>query len=170
MRRYSRVIIAADADPDGAHIRNLLLTMFHELLPQMIHEGRVFVALPPLFKIKLDTNGTRYEYAWSPEEMSALVKKHKRSGADVNRFKGLGEMQAEDLKRTAFDRETRKVVQVTIKDAAAATEALNVVMGSSAERRKRWLEDVGLNLGTDTELDLEKFNRDNGAGEREGTD
>jgi DNA gyrase subunit B len=161
MRRYGKIIIAADADADGSHIRNLLLTMFYELMPQLIQEGRVFVALPPLFKVALDNNG-HYEYAWTKEEMTAALKKHKRTGKDVNRFKGLGEMQAEDLKRTAFHPETRRVVQVTINDAAEANEALNLIMGNSAERRRRWLEDVGLNFGGDDEIDISAFMTEDG--------
>lgn len=145
-RRYGKIVIAADADADGAHIRNLLLTMFHEMYPQLIGEGRVFIALPPLFKIKLDTNGTKYEYAWTVDEMSNLLRRLGRTGQDVTRFKGLGEMDAEDLARTAFDVDTRKLQQVMIDDTTEAAETLNLVMGKSAERRRAWLEEVGLRI------------------------
>ena len=145
-RRYGKIVIAADADADGAHIRNLLLTMFHEMYPQLIGEGRVFIALPPLFKIKLDANGTKYEYAWTVEEMNKTRHRLGRTGQDVTRFKGLGEMDAEDLARTAFDVDTRRLQQVSIDDATEAAETLNLVMGKSAERRRAWLEEVGLRI------------------------
>jgi len=135
-----------DADVDGAHIANLLLTMFMELFPQVIQEGRVFLARPPLFKINLDARGDKFLYAYDDKELSELLKQHKRSGADVSRFKGLGEMNPENLAETVFDPNTRQLLQVRIEDPAEATEVLNLIMGSKAEPRRQWLEDIGLRV------------------------
>lgn len=145
MRRYGKVVILADADVDGAHITNLLLTLFSELFPQMIAEGRVFIANPPLYRINLDARGERFVYALTDEERAELVRRHKRSGEDVSRFKGLGEMNAEDLARTTLDPETRSLLQVTVEDPTETTETLNLIMGSRPEPRRLWLEDIGLN-------------------------
>lgn len=142
--RYGRVIVLSDADVDGAHIANLLLTLFAEVFPQLLQQGRVFLAQPPLFKVNLDARGDRVAYAHSDAERAALVKRHRRSGADVTRFKGLGEMNAEHLAETCFAPETRKLLQVTVQDLAAAHETLNLIMGSRPEPRRAWLEDVGL--------------------------
>ncbi|WP_217924416.1 DNA gyrase/topoisomerase IV subunit B [Miltoncostaea oceani] len=145
MRRYGKVVILADADVDGAHITNLLLTMFSELFPQMIAEGRIFIANPPLYRINLDSRGEKFVYALTDQERADLVKKHKRSGDDVSRFKGLGEMNASDLARTTLDPETRSLLQVTVEDPTEAADTLNLIMGSRPEPRRLWLEDIGLN-------------------------
>lgn len=140
--RYHKVVIAADADADGAHIRALILAIYHVICPQMILEGRVFMARPPLFKIDLDPRGEKYVYAWSPEERTALMKQHRVADAkrSVSRFKGLGEMMAEDLRATTFDPETRQLQQVTVEDAAEMARAFHLILGGKAALRKEWLE------------------------------
>jgi DNA gyrase subunit B len=143
-RRYGKVVAMADADQDGAHITALLLTLFYELFPQLLQEGRVFLARPPLYKIKLNAAGDKFLYAADDEERAALLKRYNRSGEDVSRFKGLGEMNPEDLARTCFDPRTRSLLQVTVEDAAEAQETVNLLMGRRAELRRAWLEDVGL--------------------------
>jgi len=146
-RRYGKIVILTDADTDGAHICNLLLAMFHELFPTLVGEGRIFVARPPLFKIDLDAKGERFVYAYDEHERSALVKKHRRRGDDVSRFKGLGEMPWQHLQSTCFDPATRKLQQVTVEDVGEVSATLTLIMGNgpaAAGKRRSWLADVGL--------------------------
>lgn len=144
-RRYGKVVILTDADTDGAHIAMLLMTMFYELFPKMLTEGRIFLAQPPLYKINLDNTGSKYIYAYDDEEREKLMKKHNRSGEHVSRFKGLGEMNAPDLAETCFDLDSRSLLQVQIADAAEAQDVVSMLMGKGkAELRREWLEEVGL--------------------------
>jgi DNA gyrase subunit B len=133
----------ADADTDGAHISYLLIAIIHELFPEFLREGRLFIARPPLFSVKLDGRGEKVVYAYSDEEKDQIVAKYKRSGGDVQRFKGLGEMDPEELAEAVLDPDTRILWQVSVEDAAEVAEALNLVMGSKAEPRKEWLESGG---------------------------
>ncbi len=148
-RRYGKIAILCDADTDGAHICNLLLAMFYELYPTLVAEGRVFVARPPLFKIDLDAKGETFVYAYDEAERSALLRQYNRSGADVSRFKGLGEMPWEHLRSTCFEPATRKLQQVTVEDVSEAAATLNLIMGNgpaAAGKRRNWLQDVGLEV------------------------
>ena len=148
-RRYGKIVILTDADTDGAHIANLLLTMLYELFPSLVAEGRIFLARPPLFKINLDAKGERFVYAYDDVERAQLVKRHNRKGDDVSRFKGLGEMPWEHLRSTCFDASSRKLQQVAIEDLTESAETLNLIMGNgpaAASRRKSWLEEVGLEV------------------------
>jgi DNA gyrase subunit B len=148
-RRYGKIVILTDADTDGAHIANLLLTMLYELFPSLVAEGRIFLARPPLFKINLDAKGERFVYAYDDVERAQLVKRHNRKGDDVSRFKGLGEMPWEHLRSTCFDVSSRKLQQVAIEDLTESAETLNLIMGNgptAASRRKSWLEEVGLEV------------------------
>ncbi|HET9059105.1 MAG TPA: toprim domain-containing protein [Acidimicrobiales bacterium] len=148
-RRYGKIVILTDADTDGAHIANLLLTMLYELFPSLVSEGRIFLARPPLFKINLDAKGEKFVYAYDEVERAQLVRRHNRKGEDVSRFKGLGEMPWEHLKLTCFDPATRKLQQVAIEDVTESTETLNLIMGNgptAAAKRKSWLEEVGLEV------------------------
>lgn len=145
-RRYGKVIITADADTDGAHISYLVIAIFHELFPDMLKEGRVFLARPPLFKVNLDARGETVSYVYPEEDLNALLKKSKRTGDDVTRFKGLGEMDAEHLEETVMSPATRQLLQVTIEDAAEVAESLNLILGNSAAKRKEWLESGGANV------------------------
>jgi DNA gyrase subunit B len=148
-RRYGKIVILTDADTDGAHIANLLLTMLYELFPSLVSEGRIFLARPPLFKINLDAKGERFVYAYDEVERASLVKRHNRKGDDVSRFKGLGEMPWEHLRSTCFDPTTRKLQQVAIEDLNESVETLNLIMGNgpvAASKRKGWLEEVGLEV------------------------
>jgi len=141
MRRYGKVVVCADADADGAHIANLLLTLFHELFPRLLAEGRVFLAKPPLFRVAL-ANGS-YVYVASEDDLRATVKRHRRSGEHVTRFKGLGEMNADQLRETVFDPETRTLEQVGVEDAAEVAETVSLLMGSDAAPRRRFIEASG---------------------------
>ena len=143
-RRYGAVIIACDADADGAHISNLLITLFHELFPRLIAEGRVFLARPPLFRIAL-ADGT-YLYAGSDEERERIVRQKRRSGNDVQRFKGLGEMNPDQLRETVFDHATRAIAQVTLDDAAHVAETVKLLMGTDAAPRRSWLEEAAADV------------------------
>ena len=148
-RRYGKIVILTDADTDGAHIANLLLTMLYELFPSLVTEGRIFLARPPLFKINLDAKGEKFVYAYGEVERAQLVKRHNRKGDDVSRFKGLGEMPWEHLKSTCFDASTRKLQQVAIEDVTESVDTLNLIMGNgpaAASKRKGWLEEVGLEV------------------------
>lgn len=148
-RRYGKIVILTDADTDGAHIANLLLTMLYELFPSLVSEGRIFLARPPLFKINLDAKGEKFVYAYDEAERAQLVKRHNRKGDDVSRFKGLGEMPWEHLKSTCFDPGTRKLQQVAMEDVTESAETLNLIMGNgpvAASKRKSWLEEVGLEV------------------------
>jgi len=142
MRRYGKVVLACDADDDGAHITMLCLTIFYQLFPRMIEEGRVFISDPPLFKVKLDKTGAKYAYAQDEDERDALLAKH--PNGIVTRFKGLGEMNPPDLKETILDPATRRLAQVTIDDAIESQETIALMMGGKAELRRQWLEEVGL--------------------------
>lgn len=143
-RRYGKIVIAADADQDGAHITNLILVMFHELFPDILREGRVFIANPPLFQIKMDTRGEKREFAWTDEQRAKIVAKAKGTPT-VQRFKGLGEMNADELANSVMLPEFRSIQQVHIDDAAELVDTLRLVMGGSqtalVQRRRQWLSD-----------------------------
>jgi DNA gyrase subunit B len=139
MRRYGRVVVCADADADGAHISNLMITLFHELFPRLLAEGRVFLARPPLFRVAL-ADGS-YVYCMTEREREATLRTKRRTGEHVTRFKGLGEMNPEQLAETVFTPATRSLLQVTLEDAAHVAETVKLLMGSDAGPRRVWLED-----------------------------
>ncbi len=133
---YGKVIIMTDADTDGAHIQCLLLTFFYRYMRSMIETGHVFIAQPPLFKL---TKGKTMEYAFDEEE---LKEKQKKIGkCEIQRYKGLGEMNAEQLWETTMDPAHRSLVQVTLDDAISAQRTVSVLMGDKANLRREWIED-----------------------------
>ncbi len=138
--RYGKVVITADADADGAHIANLLITLFHQLFPDLLGAGRVFVARPPLFRIALKDGSSLYVH--DEEGLKAALKEHKRTGEHVMRFKGLGEMNAEQLRETVFDPATRRLLQISLVDAAEAAQTIDLVMGNDPAPRRAWLEEA----------------------------
>jgi DNA gyrase subunit B len=148
MRRYGRCVICADADADGAHIANLLITLFHELFPRLLAEGRLLLARPPLFRVAL-ADGS-YAYAQTEPEMQATLRQRRRTGEHVTRFKGLGEMNPAQLRETVFDPATRRLIQVTLEDAAHVAKTVRLLMGSDAAARRSWLEASG----RDAEVDV----------------
>jgi DNA gyrase subunit B len=148
MRRYGRVVLCSDADADGAHIGNLLITLFHELFPRLLAEGRVFLARPPLYRVAL-ADGT-YVYVESDTELQRTLQTRRRSGDHVTRFKGLGEMNPDQLRETVFDPATRSLVQVTLEDAAHVGSTVRLLMGNDAAPRRVWLEDAA----TGSEVDV----------------
>jgi DNA gyrase subunit B len=145
-RRYGRIIFMADADSDGAHIRCLLATLFFTYMPDLIRAGRVFTAVPPLHRIEL-TNPKKgmekYVYSYSDAELhrklAELAKKNLRWKDPVQRYKGLGEMDAKQLSETTMDRRYRTLRRITIDDAEAAADVFELLMGSDVAPRKEFL-------------------------------
>jgi topoisomerase-4 subunit B len=137
---YARVVILADADDDGAHIRCLLLTFFYRFMKPLLNAGRVFIAQPPLYRIERQVRGKPQEqYCWSDDELQAAIGKKDRKSFTIQRFKGLGEMNPEQLWATTMNPETRTLLRVSVEDAAAAEKQVHVLMGGKAEPRKVWI-------------------------------
>ena len=134
--RYGRVIIMADADVDGSHIRTLLLTFFYRYLRPLVEAGHVYIAQPPLFRI---TKNKRHYYAYSDAERDRIMAEL-QTGYDIQRYKGLGEMDSEQLWETTMNPDTRVMLQVTPSDAAQADEVFTVLMGDKVEPRREFIE------------------------------
>lgn len=134
---YHKVIIMTDADTDGAHIQTLLLTFFYRYMRGLLEAGMVYIALPPLYK--LEKNG-QIQYAWTDEELDE-VRKTFPKGFRLQRYKGLGEMNADQLWETTMNPETRTLIQVNIDDAMTAERRVSVLMGDKADVRRDWIED-----------------------------
>ena len=148
--RYSRVILMADADVDGSHIRTLLLTFFFRHMEQLITEGHVYIAQPPLFHIR---KGKQVQYVYTDEERDVLVDEYKaeHSGKEpeVGRYKGLGEMNPETLWDTTMDPSKRTILKVTIEEAVEADKVFNMLMGDEVAPRKRFIESHAKNANLD---------------------
>ena len=140
-RNYAKVIIMTDADTDGAHIQVLLLTFFYRYMRGLIQAGKVYIALPPLYKVS-KKNGKHEDvvYAWDDDELEEAKKKIGR-GYNIQRYKGLGEMNADQLWETTMNPETRTLIQVSIEDAALVERRVSVLMGDKVEPRREWIED-----------------------------
>ncbi|WP_042353520.1 DNA topoisomerase IV subunit B [Bacillus rubiinfantis] len=137
---YDKVIIMTDADTDGAHIQVLLLTFFYRYMKPLVEAGKVYIALPPLFKVSRGTGKKEViEYAWNEDELQAAIKKVGR-GYIIQRYKGLGEMNADQLWETTMDPETRTLIRVKIDDAARAERRVTTLMGDKVEPRRKWIE------------------------------
>ena len=132
---YNKVIIMSDADEDGGHIQCLLLTFFYRYMRPLIEDGRLFVALPPLFKIQ---SGKEVEYAYTIEEMK---EKSKGKRCDIQRYKGLGEMNADQLCETTMRPGSRTLIRVNIEDAQLAEKRVSILMGDDVPPRKEWIEE-----------------------------
>lgn len=135
--RYGRIIIMTDADVDGSHIRTLLLTFFFRYMRELIEQGHVYIAQPPLYLLK---KGKQEQYAFNEEEREEVVKKMGKEGVGIQRYKGLGEMNPEQLWKTTMDPETRTILQVTIDDAVEADHIFSVLMGDKVEPRREFIE------------------------------
>ena len=138
--RYHRIVVMTDADVDGAHIRTLLLTFFYRQLRPLVEQGYIYIALPPLFRVH---KGSKEEYAWTEEEKQKLAREMRQNGRgkpSIQRYKGLGEMNPEQLWETTMNPETRMTQQITIEDAAAADRVFSTLMGGSVEPRRKFIE------------------------------
>ncbi|MGI6209680.1 MAG: DNA topoisomerase (ATP-hydrolyzing) subunit B [Anaerolineae bacterium] len=136
--RYGRIILMCDADVDGSHIRTLLLTFFFRYMQPLIEEGHLFIAQPPLYRIRC--KGNKDYYAYRDEEQERLIKELGNQVVSVQRYKGLGEMNWDELWETTMNPETRTVLQVTIEDAAAADRTFDMLMGAAVAPRKRFIQ------------------------------
>ncbi|HCF37553.1 MAG TPA: DNA topoisomerase IV subunit B, partial [Thermosipho africanus] len=134
--RYGKIIIMTDADVDGAHIRTLLLTLFYRYMKELIEEGRIYIAQPPLYKL---TVGKDHYYFYSDEELEDFKKTLEDKKYEIQRYKGLGEMNPEQLWETTMDPNTRKLLKVSIEDAETADELFEMLMGSDTESRKEFI-------------------------------
>src|SRR5690554_215695 len=133
---YKKIIIMTDADTDGAHIQVLLLTFFFRYMRELIEDGYVYIAQAPLYKVTYKNN--KIEYAWTDEELKAKLEQHKN--VQIQRFKGLGEMNAEQLWDTTMNPETRTLIQVRIEDFSDAENRVNTLMGENVAPRREWID------------------------------
>lgn len=137
---YDKIVIMTDADTDGAHIQVLLLTFFYRYMKPLIEAGKVFIALPPLYKVSKGKGKSEViEYAWSDEELDGVTKKVGK-GYMLQRYKGLGEMNADQLWETTMNPETRTLIRVKIDDASRAERRVTTLMGDKVEPRRKWIE------------------------------
>ena len=135
--RYGKIIIASDQDADGKQITSLAITLFHTLMPEIIKQGKLYIAKTPLYEIKLKNDSVLYAY--SDDERDELIQRNKKKVVNVARSKGLGELDAEVMSETAMNPETRHLVQVTIEDSGVAKKALDDWMGTSVDNRKEMI-------------------------------
>jgi DNA gyrase subunit B len=135
--RYNKVILLCDADVDGSHIRTLLLTFFFQWMKELIEAGRIYIAQPPLYRVG---KGKQEFYAYDDEERDQFIERLGRNGVNVQRYKGLGEMNPDQLWKTTMDPESRTILQVTMDDAVQANELFQTLMGDEVEPRREFIE------------------------------
>jgi DNA gyrase subunit B len=141
--RYHKVIIMTDADIDGAHIRTLLLTFFYRHMPELLKRGHIYIARPPLYRLK---KGKTEIYAYNDEERDRNLERLGRKGVMVQRYKGLGEMNPEQLWKTTMDPERRTILKVTLEDAVEADRIFTILMGDKVEPRRKFIEENAKNV------------------------
>jgi len=147
--RYHKIILMTDADVDGSHIRTLLLTLFYRKMPELITEGHVFIAQAPLYRIQ---KGARVQYAYSDDEQQKMLTElGGMKGVTMNRYKGLGEMTAEQLSDTTMRPGVRTLLKVTVEDAGRANELFQILMGEEVEPRRQYIQDHAVEV---TNLDI----------------
>lgn len=138
--RYGKVIIMSDADVDGAHIRTLLLTFFFRFMRPLITNGNIYIAQPPLYRVE---RNKKIKYAFSDEERDKYIAELSEDGkykVEIQRYKGLGEMDAEQLWETTMDPERRTIVKISMEDAMKADEVFTILMGDKVEPRRKFIE------------------------------
>ena len=135
--RYGKVIIMTDADVDGSHIATLIMTFFFRRMPDIIQNGHLFIATPPLYLVK---KGKQERYCWTDEERIATIEEFGTKGVHTQRYKGLGEMNAEQLWETTMNPQTRILRQVTIDSAAEADRIFSMLMGDDVPPRREFIE------------------------------
>jgi DNA gyrase subunit B len=146
--RYRKIVTMTDADVDGAHIRTLLLTFFYRYMKPLVEGGHVYIAQPPLYRVR---QGKSEWYAFSDNELSEILEKSGRRNINVQRYKGLGEMNADQLWETTMNPETRTILQVSLEDAMAADDIFTTLMGDKVEPRREFIQ---AHAGEITELDI----------------
>ena len=135
--KYHKVIILSDADQDGAHIRAILLTFFYRYMKELITEGHVYIGMPPLYRVQ---RGNRVQYAYDDRELRSLTRGSQK-GYTLQRYKGLGEMNPEQLWATTMDPAARKLMRVTIEDAAQAERLVTILMGDKVDPRRQYISE-----------------------------
>ncbi len=152
---YDKIIIMTDADTDGAHIQVLLLTFFFRYMRELVEAGKVYIALPPLYKVSKGQGKKQViEYAWTDEELGSVIEKVGK-GYMLQRYKGLGEMNADQLWDTTMNPETRTLIQVSIEDAADADHRVTTLMGDKVEPRREWIEQ-NVDFTMEDDYDIER--------------
>ena len=136
--RYGKVIIMTDADVDGSHIRTLLLTFFFRYMKELVERGHIYIAQPPLYKI---SKGSKEQYAYNEEERKRIIMTLGDQGIRVQRYKGLGEMNPNQLWKTTMDPETRTLLRVTIDDAVEADHIFSILMGDNVAPRRKFIQE-----------------------------
>jgi DNA gyrase subunit B len=136
--RYNKIIVMTDADVDGAHIKTLLLTFFYRYMKPLVEQGHVYIAQPPLYRLK---KGKFEEYAYDEHEKDKMLKEIGSDDVYIQRYKGLGEMNPQQLWDTTMDKDQRKLVQIKVEDAIAADELFTILMGDQVEPRRKFIED-----------------------------
>ena len=134
--RYGKVIIMADADVDGSHIRTLLLTFFFRFMRPLVEEGHIYLAQPPLYRV---SKGKNHYYAYTDSERDVLMEQLS-GNYEIQRYKGLGEMDSEQLWETTMNPDTRMMLRIEVEDAALADEAFTILMGDKVEPRREFIE------------------------------
>ena len=141
--RYHRIIIMTDADVDGSHIRTLLLTFFFRHMPKLISEGYLYIGQPPLYRV---ASGKQEIWAYTDEQLKDAMKQIGKEKVTLQRYKGLGEMNAEQLWETTMNPETRTLGQVTVDDAMVADETFDMLMGNVVAPRRRFIQTHAKNV------------------------
>jgi DNA gyrase subunit B len=147
--RYNKIVTMTDADVDGSHIRILLLTFFYRFMRPLVERGHVYAAMPPLYKI---SQGGGEKYAYNDAELEAIMGKGARGKSNIQRYKGLGEMNADQLWETTMNPANRTLIQITLEDAFAADEIFSTLMGEKSELRREYIERNAAGFTSDLDI------------------